>query len=62
MLLKKLDDEDFIKIIEGFKCVVINTNFIFHQLLYFFIDINYNRSLPFKNPSIILIKFSQFNL
>ena len=48
MLLKKLNGEDLIKIIEGFISVLININFLSHSLLYLFIDIYYDKSKPFQ--------------
>jgi hypothetical protein len=60
--VKKLNGKDFIKVIEGFRCVIINTNFLFHLSLHLFIGIYYDRSSPFKNLSITSIKSSPFNL
>jgi hypothetical protein len=43
-----VNDGDLIKVIEGFKSVIINTNFLFHPLLIYllvFIMINLNFSI-----------------
>jgi hypothetical protein len=45
---KKLNGEDLIKVIEGFRSVIINTNFLFHPSLHLFIGIYYNKSKPFN--------------
>jgi hypothetical protein len=45
--VKKLNVEDLVKIIEGFRFVIININFISHPLLHLFIDIYYDKSKPF---------------
>jgi hypothetical protein len=46
--VKKLDGEDLVKIIEGFRSVIININFLSHPLLYLFIGIYYDKSKPFN--------------
>jgi hypothetical protein len=45
--IKKLNSEDLIKVIEGFRSILININFLFHPLLHLFIGIYYNKSKPF---------------
>jgi hypothetical protein len=42
--VKKLNGEDLVKIIKGFRFVIININFLSHPLLYLFIDIYYDKS------------------
>jgi hypothetical protein len=53
-VVKKLNDEDLIKIIEGFRSAIININFIFHSLLHLFIDIYYDKSKPFNYSNYLL--------
>jgi hypothetical protein len=45
-IVKKLNDEDLIKVIEGFRSIIININFLFHPLLHLFIGIYYDKSKP----------------
>jgi hypothetical protein len=40
----KLNGKDLVKIIEGFRCVIININFLSHPLLHLFINIYYDKS------------------
>ena len=44
----KLNGEDLVKIIEGFRSVIININFFSHPLLHSFISIYYDKSKPFN--------------
>jgi hypothetical protein len=46
--VKKLNGKDLVKIIEGFRSVIININFLSHPLLHLFIDIYYDKSKPFN--------------
>jgi hypothetical protein len=46
--VKKLNGEDLVKIIEGFRSVIININFLSHPLLHLFIDIYYDKFKPFN--------------
>ena len=39
--VKKLNSENLIKVSEGFRSVIINTNFLFHSSLHLFIGIYY---------------------
>jgi hypothetical protein len=47
-VIKKLNGEDLIKIIEGFKYIIININFLSHLLLYLFISIYFDKFKPFN--------------
>jgi hypothetical protein len=44
----KLNGEDLVKIIEGFRSIIININFFSHPLLHLFISIYYDKSKPFN--------------
>jgi hypothetical protein len=47
-VVKKLNGKDLVKIIEGFRSVIININFLSHSLLHLFIAfimINLNHSI-----------------
>jgi molybdenum cofactor biosynthesis enzyme MoaA len=44
--VKKLNDDDLVKIIEWFRSVIININFISYPLLHLFIDVYYDKSKP----------------
>ena len=46
--VKKSKGNDLTKVIEGYKFVIINTNFFFHPSLYLFISIYYDKSEPFN--------------
>ena len=46
--VKKLNDEDLVKIIERFKSVIININFFSHPLFHLFIGIYYDKSKLFN--------------
>ena len=61
-VVKKLNGGNFIKVTEGFRCVIININFLFHLSLDLFIGIYYDKSSPFKNLSITSMKSSPFNI
>jgi hypothetical protein len=43
-VVKKLNGENLVKIIEGFRFVIININFLSHPLFHLFIDIYYDKS------------------
>jgi hypothetical protein len=44
--IKKLNCDDLVKVIEGFRSVIININFLSHLLLHLFIGIYYDKSKP----------------
>jgi hypothetical protein len=44
----KLNGDDLVKIIEGFRSVIININFLSHPLIHLFISIYYDKSKPFN--------------
>ena len=46
--VKKLNGRDLVKIIEEFRSVIININFLFYPLLHLFISIYYDKSKPFN--------------
>ena len=46
--VKKLNGEDLIKVIEGFKFVIININFLSHPSLHLFIGIYYDKYKSFN--------------
>jgi hypothetical protein len=46
--VKKLNGEDLVKIIKGFRYVIININFLSHPLLHLFIGIYYDKSKLFN--------------
>ena len=52
--IKKLNSENLIKIIEQFKSVIINTNFLFYPLLNLFIGIYYDKSKSFNYLNYLL--------
>jgi hypothetical protein len=46
--VKKLNCDNLVKIIEGFRFIIININFLSHLLLHLFIDIYYDKFKPFN--------------
>ena len=60
--VKNLNGNDLVKLIEGFRSVIININFLSYPLLYLFIDIYYDKSKLLITSIIYYNKFSPFNL
>jgi hypothetical protein len=46
--VKKLKSKDLTKVIEWYRFIIINTNFLFYLSLHLFIGIYYNRSSSFN--------------
>ena len=46
--VKNLNGEDLVKIIKGFRFIIININFFSHSLLHLFIGIYYDKFKTFN--------------